>query len=103
VGFVFWALWQLAPRRGRDAAKTQFLANPKDSSEVWRIPRIQAKLGESQGHKRSLANPKDTSEAYVNATGTPSCYGHEYNEQTGQVEPGAFTFSLPNISYKIEF
>ena len=40
---------------------------------------------------------------HVNATGTPSYYGHEFNEQTGQVEPGAFTFSLPNISYKIEF
>ena len=40
---------------------------------------------------------------HVNATGTPSYYGHEYNEQTGQVEPGAFTFSLPNISCKIEF
>lgn len=40
---------------------------------------------------------------HVNATGTPSYYGHEFNELTGEVESGAFTFSLPNLSYKIEF
>lgn len=40
---------------------------------------------------------------HINATGTPSYYGHEYNERTGMVEPGAFTLSLPNLAYKIEF
>ena len=40
---------------------------------------------------------------YVNATGTLSYYGHEFNELTGQIEPGAFTFSLPNLSYKVCF
>lgn len=40
---------------------------------------------------------------HVNATGTLSYYGHEFNELTGQIEPGAFTFSLPNLSYKLCF
>ena len=40
---------------------------------------------------------------HINVTGTPSNYGHEYNERTGGIEPSTFNFSLPNLSYKIEF
>ncbi len=39
----------------------------------------------------------------VNLTGTEEYSGHEYNLQTGKIEPNKSATSIPNISYKLEF
>lgn len=40
---------------------------------------------------------------HVNATGTKSYWGHRYNFRTGRIEAYGMAFSLPNLSYKLEF
>lgn len=39
----------------------------------------------------------------INLTGANEYSGHEYNLQTGKIEPNNSSTSIPNISYKLEF
>lgn len=40
---------------------------------------------------------------HVNCTGTNNYFGYEYCYRTDEFKESSFNFSLPNISYKIEF
>ena len=47
--------------------------------------------------------PYFTGIKHINCTGTKSFYGYEYAYREDTFKPMTFNFSLPNVSYKLEF